>query len=177
MLSSLRRSSELRSELYVPRWVAPAGLLLTVFSLGVSIYLTYEHYQGNTSLACIGGSAACAKVLTSPESVIFGLPVSLYGLIFFVAITPLMLPAAWRRGDPLIRYGRLAAMTVGLGFILYLIYVELFVLGTICPWCTSVHIALVLLFAVTAIGTALSFPLDEEPTDEVDHAVMESDTP
>jgi uncharacterized membrane protein len=149
----------------VPRWVSPAGLVLTLFSLGVSIYLTYEHYNGNSSLACIGGSNACHQVLTSPEAVIFGLPVSLYGLAFFVAMVPAQLPRAWRSADPRLRYGRLAALGVGLAFILYLIYVEFFTLQTICPWCTSVHIATVLLFAVTAIGTALSLPELAEPAD------------
>ena len=39
-------------------------------------------------------------------------------------------------------------MIVGIGFVLYLIYVELVELGRICPYCTSVHVITFVLFSL-----------------------------
>jgi uncharacterized membrane protein len=42
----------------------------------------------------------------------------------------------------------------GAAFVLYLIYTELFTLDAICPWCTSVHVITLLLFALV-VPTAM----------------------
>jgi uncharacterized membrane protein len=38
--------------------------------------------------------------------------------------------------------------------VLYLVYVELFVLDAICLWCTVVHVLSIALFAIIALGMA-----------------------
>ena len=38
-------------------------------------------------------------------------------------------------------------------FVIYLIYVELFDVGAICLWCTSVHIMTFLLFVIIVTAT------------------------
>jgi uncharacterized membrane protein len=43
---------------------------------------------------------------------------------------------------------------VGIGFVLYLVYAELFTIGSICLYCTSVHVITFLLFALTAFAAA-----------------------
>ncbi len=151
-------------QLSVPRWVWPAGLALSVAGLGISAYLTQIHYShGEESLACPGnGTINCAQVLTSPEAVIFGIPVAVLGLVFFVGILPLNLPAAWRSASPLIRQGRLAAVGLGVAMVLYLVYTEFFTLQKVCLWCTAVHGVTVVLFAVTVFGTLLSTPREDD---------------
>lgn len=59
---------------------------------------------------------------------------------------------------PFIRYGRLGFATLGVIFVAYLVYAELFVIDAICLWCTAVHVLTVALFAVIAFGTALLSP-------------------
>ena len=49
---------------------------------------------------------------------------------------------------------RLASTVVGIGFVLYLIYAELFIIGSICLYCTSVHVLTFVLFALTAFAAA-----------------------
>ncbi|HEY2670670.1 MAG TPA: vitamin K epoxide reductase family protein [Rugosimonospora sp.] len=138
-----------------PRWPAVTTLVLGVLGLAVAIYLTLEHYTSSTTLACPEtGVINCQKVTTSAESSVFGIPVALLGLIFFVVMLPLCLPAAWRSARPEVRWGRLAFALVGVGFVIYLVYTELFTLDAICLWCTAVHVITVLLFAVVAMGTA-----------------------
>jgi uncharacterized membrane protein len=134
-------------------WIA--GLAISLIGLGVSIYLTIEHYTGNTTLACsAGGTIDCAKVTTSPESKIIGIPVAVLGLPFFVAMVAANLPAAWRSPLPWVRYGRLLSLGVGTIFVLYLVYVELFRVDAICLWCTSVHVLTFLLLVIALLAEA-----------------------
>jgi uncharacterized membrane protein len=140
-----------------PLWVQIVSLVLALLGLGVSIYLTIEHFTGNTTLACSDkGLVNCGAVTTSPESMVFGVfPVAVLGLAFFVFAVPMLTPWAWRSHRREIAVARLASMVVGVGFILYLIYVELIQVGAICLWCTSVHVITFLLFVLVAMSAAV----------------------
>jgi uncharacterized membrane protein len=145
----------------VPRWLPVTSLLLAFVGLGASIYLTYEHFTQNKSLACASnGVINCAAVTTSPQSKIFGIPVAVLGLVFFVGIIPLLLPVAWQINTRLVRNGRIAAVGIGVCFVFYLIYVELFDVKKICEWCSGVHLMTIALFAVVLFGTALLDPVE-----------------
>jgi uncharacterized membrane protein len=61
---------------------------------------------------------------------------------------------AWASRSPLVRVSRLLWSLVGVGTALWLLYAELFKLDAICLWCTFVHVTSLLLFMVTAFGTA-----------------------
>lgn len=141
----------------VPRWLIPAALLIVVAGIGVATYLTIAHYTTPATLACPEtGIINCAKVTTSSFSEILGIPVALLGLIFFVINLPLHLPVAWRSPNPWLRRLRLLVAASGILMVLWLLYVELFKLNAICLYCTSVHVLTVLLFIITALGTALT---------------------
>ncbi len=133
-------------------------MLLCLAGLGLAAFLTYGHYfdQAAISSTCpLGGHSSlvdCGLVTTSPESVIFGVPVALYGLGFFVVMLGLNLPRAWRATSPLIAKGRLALSVVGMGFVLYLVGVEFLELHHICLYCTFVHVLQFVLFLVIVTG-------------------------
>jgi uncharacterized membrane protein len=133
----------------------PITLLLSLLGLGVSIYLTIEHYTGNTGLACPESATVnCAKVTTSPQSIFIGIPVAVLGLPFFVAMVAANLPPAWRMDAVWLRLARVVAVGVGMIFVLYLVYVELFKVSAICLWCTSVHIITFLLLVTILLAEA-----------------------
>jgi uncharacterized membrane protein len=154
------------STAWTPRWLRVTTLALSVLGLGLSIYLTIAHLAGAHILVCSShGLVNCEAVTTSPESELFGkLPVAELGLAFYVFMTVINLPWAWRpewrwlpargrlaaarlRALPLAAWRvRLGAMIVGVLFILYLIYTELITLREICLWCTYVHITTFVLF-------------------------------
>jgi uncharacterized membrane protein len=139
----------------VPRWLPVTTLLLVVAGVAVAGYLTVEHYTASTTLACPEtGVVNCRKVTTSVQSTVLGIPVALLGLLFFAALLPVCLPAAWRSGQRALRWGRVVFALIGVGFVVYLIYAELFLLNAICLWCTAVHAIAVALFAAIALGTA-----------------------
>ena len=140
----------------VPRWLVASSLACAVSGLAVAAYLTFEHYTASTTLACAdSGTVNCLKVTTSAQSRVFGIPVALLGLIYFATMVGLCLPVAWRSPRPALRTTRIAAASIGVAFVFYLLYAELFVIGNICLWCTAVHLLAIALFAILAFGAAV----------------------
>jgi uncharacterized membrane protein len=139
----------------VPAWLPIVSTALAVVGLAISGYLTYEHYTAAKTLVCgETGVVNCLEVTTSAQSRFLGIPVALLGLLYFAAMIPLCLPAAWRSRRKEIRYARIGAAAVGICFVFYLLYAELFTIGKICLWCTGVHVVTVVLFAVVLFGAA-----------------------
>jgi uncharacterized membrane protein len=138
-------------------------LLLSIAGAGISAYLTYEHYSGSASLACPDtGTVDCLKVTTSSYAAVLGVPVALLGLLFFVAMTLLCLPQAWRAPLPWLPRLRAVALLGGAAFVLYLVWAELFRLDAICLWCTAVHVDVVLLLGLVLVGEAYVEPAEEQ---------------
>ena len=118
--------------------------LLALMGLGVSAYLTAVHYsEGQIPLACATtGFLNCEDVTRSAESMIAGVPVALLGVIWFAVALILALTHLFP--------GLLLAWTAAaLAFVFYLVYVEMFLIGALCLWCTVVHVAVAGLFLLT----------------------------
>jgi uncharacterized membrane protein len=150
------------------RWQPVATLLLSLAGLGVATYLTVTHFD-KTALVCTdNGAINCAKVTSSPQSEILGIPVAMLGLAFFVPMIALCLPAAWRAADRRIHLARLILSIIGVGMILYLIIAELFIIKAICLWCSGVHVITFLLFVivVTASPIVLDPAYPHDPDDD-----------
>jgi uncharacterized membrane protein len=145
--------------LTAPLWLQLTTLLLSLGGAGVSVYLTIAHYTTSSILACSDkGTINCAKVTTSPESIVFGIfPVAVLGLAFYVFMVAVNTPWAWRARLPVIRWARLGSVIIGMVFVLYLVYTELFTLNAICLWCTSVHVITFLLFALIVASAAAGY--------------------
>lgn len=124
--------------------------VISLFALGVSIYLTIAHYDTSVSLACPDtGEVNCVKVTTSTQSMVFGVfPVAVLGLAFYVFMAAINSPLGWRMRRPEVKWLRLGSVIVGMGFVIYLVYAEVIQIGNICLWCTSVHVATFLVFAL-----------------------------
>jgi uncharacterized membrane protein len=142
-----------------PLWLQLTTWTISLLGLGVSTYLTITHYDTGIPLACSdNGVINCALVTSSPESMVFGvLPVAVLGLAFFVFMVAATSPWAWRSKYPQVAMVRLASVVVGIGFVLYLVYTELFTLDHICLWCTSVHVLTFLLFVLILISAAVGY--------------------
>ena len=129
--------------------------MLALAGLGVSIYLTYAHFTESTLAGCSeSGLVNCTKVTTSAQSYVFHIPVAVLGLAFFLFAAAIMSPWAWRAARREIHLLRIASLVVGIGFVLYLLYAELFIIGSICLYCTSVHAITFVLFVLTVIAAA-----------------------
>jgi uncharacterized membrane protein len=131
------------------RWQPILTLILSICGLGVATYLTITHYDTHVALVCAdNGAINCEKVTTSPQSVVFGIPVAVLGLAFFLPMITMCLPAPWRSADRRIHLARLILSITGVGMIIYLIIAELFIIKAICLWCTGVHVITFILFVI-----------------------------
>jgi uncharacterized membrane protein len=140
----------------VPVWLRLTTFLLALAGLGPSIYLTIAHFTQSTLAGCneTAGLVNCTKVTTSAQSYVFGIPVAVLGLAFYVFMVAIMSPWAWRATRREVHLARIAALVAGVGFVLYLLYAELFIIGSICLYCTSVHVVTFILFVLTVFAAA-----------------------
>jgi uncharacterized membrane protein len=142
-----------------PLWLQLVSLVLALAGLGISAYETYAHFTHSALAGCpAGGNGTfnCTAVITSPQSMVFGvIPVAVLGLAFYVAAVPLFTPWAWRLPWRVVHQVRLASVVIGMGFVMYLIYAELYQIGDICEYCTGVHIVTFALFCITVFSAAI----------------------
>jgi len=120
------------------------GVMLVIAGLAIllTIYLVYVHYSGARPICTSRGGDTCLKVQTSVWSKVGPVPVSVIGLIGYIAIF-LSLLAPDRDEMRILTLG----MTLfGVCFSGYLTYRELFTLHEICEECVTSAILVTLLF-------------------------------
>ena len=127
--------------------IYPAIALLALAGILVSSFSLYHHFtKSKTSFCDIGQSFDCDLVNRSQYSMFHGIPVALLGILGYLLILSLATVYREKAETPFI----LAGVTfAGLGFALYLTYIEAFVLHAWCILCLTS-------LAVIAIATMLS---------------------
>ena len=124
--------------------------ILSAAGMAVSSVSLYHHYGTSKSSYCdFGASFNCDMVNRSVYSTVAGIPVALIGVLGYLAL--LMLSTLYRSKAEtpiMILLGSLA----GLGFALYLTYIEKFVLVVWCILCLS---SLSVIFLITVLASVL----------------------
>ncbi len=131
---------------------SPIAAVLSVAGFFVSLYLTLEHYQ-KVSLVCpsFGQTFNCGAVLSSSNSTVLGIPTAALGLLWFAVMFGLALSGRRETARPPLRAPVLAWSGLGVAAVLYLVYVELFVVGAFCLWCSVAHLLILALFAMNSL--------------------------
>ena len=127
-----------------------ATALLSLAGFFVALYLYFYKIGLIGTLAC--GTGGCETVQTSPYSRFLGVEVALYGIIGYLTVFVLNL-LALQRGPDEERLPRLLVVLSGLGvgFTVYLTYLEFFVIHAICRWCVSSAMIISLIFVTTLL--------------------------
>jgi uncharacterized membrane protein/protein-disulfide isomerase len=116
-----------------------------------------------TSFCDINTTVSCTQVYLSRYGTFAGVPVAIFGVIWFVGV--LLLLVAGSVGPQVLREsvpGYLFALsTAGLAVVLYLGYISIAVLKVYCVLCLTTDAAVVGLFLVS--GAATSFPMTTLP--------------
>ena len=123
--------------------------LLALGGMGVAGYLTYTHLT-NQAIVC-GESQGCDIVAQSVYSQIAGVPISLLGLLAFIALF-LSTVARGRVPEDLNVHIPLAVFgisLIGVLFSAYLTYLELFVILAVCKWCVGSAVIMTVLFLLS----------------------------
>ncbi len=133
-------------------------LVFAIIGAGIAIYLTTVHYDANVPLVCSAqGLVNCELVTSSKYSVVPGtsIPITIPGLFWFAVSAGLAI-AAIRSSQRWIRQAQLGWTILGMLTVLYLVYVELVLLHTICLWCTGVHVVIFASLLVAIVEYTLS---------------------
>lgn len=136
--------------------------ICAVVGLAVSLTSLYVHYQllanpSYTSFCDVSATVSCSQAYLSPYGSFLGVPVALFGVLWFAFVLVLAAieaggPAAFKESFP----GYLFVLaTVGLAVILYLAYAAFFVLKELCLLCLVTYVAVIGLFIVSGVATSL----------------------
>jgi uncharacterized membrane protein len=128
-------------------WVS---LVLTAIGILDSVYLLIYKITNNYAM-CLG-SGECSTVNASRYSTIYGIPVSLLGILAYLAILILFF-LEWKKvfssdNSNLLVFG---ISLVGVLFSAYLTYIEFYVIHAVCPFCIISAIVITLIFIISII--------------------------
>ncbi len=110
---------------------------LSLAGIFISTYLTLYKLGFIGELSCSIGS--CETVNASRWSVIFGLPVAAWGLLFYIDVFVIALVGTMPRfeDEPFISVVLALEAGIGVLFSAWLTYLELAVIHAICIWCVT----------------------------------------
>jgi uncharacterized membrane protein len=137
-----------------PHKTAPALLwstvVLGILGMADAVYLLIYKLTGNPHM-CLG-NGGCHNVNFSPYSEIYGIPVSIFGILAYLGILVILFlePRAKiaKENGPLAVFG---ISLVGVAFSAYLTYLEIYVIHAICPFCVASAIIITLIFILAII--------------------------
>jgi uncharacterized membrane protein len=92
----------------------------------------------------------CNAVLSSPYSQIFGVPLEVFAVVYFIANLGLIFLVSFG-GDSIYRTAFKVLFGwrfIGLAIVPYLLVVELLIIKAICIYCTIMHISIIVDFAI-----------------------------
>ena len=147
---------------------ARLAMVCALVGLGASAAATYVHYHllvdpTYVSFCDVNATVSCAQVYMSRFSTVRGVPVAIFGGIWFavaalLAASGLLARATVRESVP----GYLFVLsTMALAVVLYLGYASFVVLKSVCVVCLVTYAAVIGLFLVS--GGATSFPMTTLP--------------
>jgi len=144
------------------------ALVCALAGLAAMLWAAYVHHRllfdpRYASFCDVNSTVSCSEVLLSRYSSAYGVPISIYGVIWFAGA--LVLVGAGTFGRTSLREnapGYLFALsTAGLAVVLYLAYISFVVLKVYCPLCLTADAAIIGLFIVS--GAATTFPMTTLP--------------
>ncbi len=116
-----------------------------------SVYLIWIKIA-NDKIYCLPGIGDCWTVNTSQYSQVFGIPISVFGAIAYLAI---LLTALFGERSNFFQENQITLLfgitLAGFLYSLYLTYLEIFVINAICPFCVISAIAMTILFILSVI--------------------------
>jgi uncharacterized membrane protein len=132
------------------RWILRGIALAALAGLAVSSLSLVHHWgREHTSYCDLGASFNCDIVNRSIYSSVLGIPVALIGILGYLGLLGLATVYRSQAETPVML---LAGSVAGLGFALYLTYIEKFVLATWCILCLS---SLAAISAIAILSGAL----------------------
>jgi uncharacterized membrane protein len=124
--------------------------LVALLGLLDSIYLTYTRLLGITPPCGVSLFSGCAVVARSSYSVLLGIPLSVYGIVFYGFAVALSLTLMYKK----LLFGKellLASAAAGLLSSSYFVYIQVAVIKALCIYCIFSALCALVLFVLSAI--------------------------
>src|SRR3989339_1005932 len=114
-------------------------ILLILFGIADAGYLTYEHFRQVIPPCTVNRllpiASDCGKVLRSSYSVMFGVPVAVFGIFQYSLLLIAFLFFLFYR-KKIFTYWIIFQSMIGAIFSLYFMYIQLGILRSVCIYCT-----------------------------------------
>lgn len=124
-------------------------LVLSIFGISDTVYLTIKRYT-NEELNC-SFLDGCNFVTNSEYSVIFGIPVAVLGLLFYITIFTLSL-LYLRTKNRKFLVSTLGLSSTGFLLSLWFIYSQAFILNAFCLYCLASAVLSTTIFTLSVIA-------------------------
>ena len=119
----------------VPSSIAVLVLLVALVGFADAAYLTIEHFRGSIPPCSVAsGIFGCDTVLTSVYSTVAGIPVSLFGAVYYLFVMIGAFAYIEGKREKIFRWS-LALIFLGFLATLVLVYIMAFVLNAWCLYC------------------------------------------
>jgi uncharacterized membrane protein len=158
----MTNSEALSKKLFqIPNWLPFVFLFVSALGFADATYLTVKHFLG-TPVPC-SILHGCEVVLNSKYSIIYGIPTAMLGALFY--LTVMILTAVYLETKKLTVL-KLIAFAIALGFLgsLGFVYIQLFILKSICLYCMGSAVTSTTLFIFSLVFWHKSKSLDSEIT-------------
>ncbi len=137
--------------------VTKTFLALVIIGISLSSYLIYFHYEARAGLSSwcnLNDKINCTNTILSSYSEIEGIPLGVFGIIWF-SVSGLLYNNKLKFSKNIgvnAPFYLFIWTGIGIASVAYLVYVELFVVDSICLLCTATHITGVSIFVLSYLS-------------------------
>jgi len=135
----------MKSKKSILLWIVFIFLTVSFVGFVDATYLTVKHFQGETPACSV--LEGCDKVTSSEYAVILGIPVALLGSLYYLTVFLLSIAYMDRRNEKVLFLTSIFT-TAGLLASAWFVYLQFYVIGSICLYCMGSATTSTLLFII-----------------------------
>lgn len=132
-----------------PLWLILGLLLFSILGFVDAGYLAVNHLRGDLPVCSV--QVGCEEVANSKYSEIGEIPLALLGVLYYLFIFIITL-VYFDTGSKLVKKYLPYATIIGFLVSLYLVYLQLFVIGAICIYCMGSALTSTIIFILGMLG-------------------------
>ncbi|KKS01475.1 MAG: hypothetical protein UU54_C0004G0023 [Candidatus Yanofskybacteria bacterium GW2011_GWA2_41_22] len=126
------KTSSTRPSKIIPNWVIFALIAVSLIGLADSSYLAAKHYLGSPINCSIFNG--CEVVTTSPYSVILGVPVALFGVLYYFSFLLLTILYLDSKNEKTLEFAARFSI-VGVAASIWFLFLQIFIIKALCLYC------------------------------------------
>ncbi len=123
-------------------------IFLSVIGVLDSSFLTYKHFFNDKGISCPVTGAGCDIVTNSIYSEIFGVPLAVLGVLYYLSVFVALIWYLREEKDILLKLAFVLVLT-GFLFSVYLFYLQAYVLYAFCIYCLVSAVVTTILFIIS----------------------------